>query len=350
MPKGGGPRGGDGGGGGSPDMLTEIKALEQSIMESSVVKGVSGIHKAVLSRPNTGLRKYDPVMDVFLTNDEWTIATAGSNMTDVMRNDYVDYTRTTTNDVYEVYNVLGIEAARQVLIDELRNVLGDLPLDHRHLSLLIDTLSNRGFVMSIDRHGINHRGELGPLAKCSFEQTTEMLIKAGVFAERDRINGVSANIMLGQVAPCGTGDCEVLLDGDRIARTAQPVPLEMMNAAQSPGFPTAYPATHGAAKQKQAAAPSATAAAQLSPSVPLPVLSLSDDDDDDDDVDEDDEDEDKDKDDEDKEGDGDEGEDKRKKEKEKEKEKENKKKKKDTTSSSSRAKTVVKVADEIEFF
>jgi DNA-directed RNA polymerase beta' subunit len=210
------------------DLLTEIKALEQSIMETSVVKGVAGIHKAVLGPPNKGLRRFDTTTDAFVADDEWTIVTAGSNLMDVMRNDCVDYVRTTTNDVYEVYNVLGIEAARQVLIDELRNVLRDLPLDHRHLSLLADTMSNRGFFMSIDRHGINHRGELGPLAKCSFEETTDMLIKAGVFAERDRINGVSANIMLGQVAPCGTGDCEVLVDGDRLSRFATAVPLELI--------------------------------------------------------------------------------------------------------------------------
>jgi DNA-directed RNA polymerase beta' subunit len=209
------------------DLLTEIKALEQSIMETSVVKGVAGIHKAVLGPPNKGLRRFDPTSDAFVADDEWTVVTAGSNLMDVMRNDCVDYARTTTNDVYEVYNVLGIEAARQVLIDELRNVLRDLPLDHRHLSLLADTMSNRGFFMSIDRHGINHRGELGPLAKCSFEETTDMLIKAGVFAERDRINGVSANIMLGQVAPCGTGDCEVMVDGDRLSRFATAVPLEV---------------------------------------------------------------------------------------------------------------------------
>jgi DNA-directed RNA polymerase beta' subunit len=208
------------------DLLTDIKALEQSIMDNLVVKGVRGIEKAVLNRPSTGLKMYDPTTDAFVTNDEWCIATAGSNMVGVMCNEYVDHTRTTTNDVYEVYNVLGIEAARQVLIDELRSVLGDLPLDHRHLSLLADTMSNRGFFMSIDRHGINNRGELGPLSKASFEQTTDMLTKAGVFAERDRINGVSANIMLGQVAPCGTGDCEVLIDGERLARMAAPVDLD----------------------------------------------------------------------------------------------------------------------------
>jgi hypothetical protein len=80
--------------------------------------------------------------------------------------------------------------------------------------------------MSVDRHGINHRGELGPLAKCSFEQTDDMLIKAGVFAEQDRVNGVSANIMLGQVAPCGTGDCEVIMDMDKVVRLGAPVLLE----------------------------------------------------------------------------------------------------------------------------
>jgi DNA-directed RNA polymerase II subunit RPB1 len=263
----------------SADILTEIKALEQSIMENttSVVKGVPGIEKAVLSRPNTGLLKYDPVSDAFVTNDEWTIVTAGSNMVDVMRNDYVDYARTTTNDVYEVYLVLGIEAARQVLITELRSVLGDLPLDHRHLSLLADTMSNRGFFMSIDRHGINHRGELGPLAKCSFEQTTDMLIKAGVFAERDRINGVSANIMLGQVAPCGTGDCEVLLDTEKLMRLAKPVPLELAAEAAlalGPGAGVAarmgLPPPGGNRRQAQAAPEQRAEPARTLPTLSMP--------------------------------------------------------------------------------
>jgi hypothetical protein len=65
--------------------------------------------------------------------------------------------------------------------------------------------------MSIDRHGIN-RGDVGPLAKSSFEETTDMLNNAGVFSDYDKINGVSANIMLGQLPPCGTGDSEILLD------------------------------------------------------------------------------------------------------------------------------------------
>ena len=208
----------------SSDLLTEVKALEQSIMESLVVKGVKGIAKAVPVAPGKGApARYDAAADAFLPADEWTINTAGSNLVEVMGHPCVDYARTTTNDVHEVYLTLGIEAASQVLLNEMRVVLGNnSQVDHRHLSLLTATMSNRGFFMSIDRHGINNRGELGPLAKCSFEQTTDMLIKAGVFAERDRINGVSANIMLGQVAPCGTGDFEVLMDGRALVEAAVP--------------------------------------------------------------------------------------------------------------------------------
>jgi DNA-directed RNA polymerase II subunit RPB1 len=207
------------------DMLVDVKALERSIMDHVIIKGVQPISKAARVRVHQkALKVYDPVADAFVQDDEWGIETAGSNLMRVMGHPCVDYRRTSTNDVYEVYTVLGIEAARQVLINELRAVLDSTPLNHRHISLLADTMSNRGFFMSIDRHGINNRGELGPLAKCSFEQTTDMLIKAGVFAERDRINGVSANIMLGQIAPCGTGDCEVLIDNERLEALAAALP------------------------------------------------------------------------------------------------------------------------------
>ena len=206
------------------DILTEIKALEQSIMEHLIIKGIVPISKAARMRVNPpALKCYDPVSDVWVQDEQWGIETAGSNLIQVLGHPCVDSRRTITNDVHDVYTVLGIEAARQVLINEMRTVLDNTPLNHRHISLLTDTMSNRGFFMSIDRHGINNRGELGPLAKCSFEQTTDMLIKAGIFAERDKINGVSANIMLGQVAPCGTGNTDVLIDNERLEQLSNEV-------------------------------------------------------------------------------------------------------------------------------
>ena len=69
--------------------------------------------------------------------------------------------------------------------------------------------------MSIDRHGIN-RGDIGPLAKSSFEESTDMLINASIFAEYDKVNGVSANVMLGQQPPCGTGDSRILIDEEHM--------------------------------------------------------------------------------------------------------------------------------------
>ena len=69
--------------------------------------------------------------------------------------------------------------------------------------------------MSIDRFGIN-RGNIGPLAKCSFEETTDQLFRASIFGEVDKLNGVSSNIMMGQIPPCGTGDCEIMLDETKL--------------------------------------------------------------------------------------------------------------------------------------
>jgi DNA-directed RNA polymerase II subunit RPB1 len=73
----------------------------------------------------------------------------------------------------------------------------------------------KGHLLSIDRHGIN-RSDIGPLAKCSFEETSDIIIKAGIFGELDKINGVSANIMLGQIAKCGTGDTEIIFDESQL--------------------------------------------------------------------------------------------------------------------------------------
>eukprot|EP00798_Chlamydomonas_sp_ICE-L_P017253 gene17253-biopygen26156 len=201
---------------GDEDLLTVVKALHQSMMESCVIKGVVGISKAVLAMPAQGLKRFDPLTDAFVKNDTWSILTAGSNLVEVLSNDMIDGRRARTNDVFEIMTVLGIEAARTALIEEIRNVLGDLPLNHRHLALLGDTMSNRGFSMSVDRHGINNRGELGPLAKCSFEQSEKMLINAGIFSEFDRMNGVSANTIVGQIVPCGTGDTQVFLDDEML--------------------------------------------------------------------------------------------------------------------------------------
>lgn len=193
------------------DIITEIKALERSILENLIIKGVSKISK-VVKNPMT-VSKYDKATMAIEQKKEWVLETAGTNMVDVLGLKEIDPIRTVSNDINEIYELLGVEAARQALYNELNSVISDagLYVNYRHIALLVDTMTNKGYLLSIDRHGIN-RADIGPFAKCSFEETTDMLIKAGIFSEVDKINGVSANIMLGQIAPAGTGDTEILID------------------------------------------------------------------------------------------------------------------------------------------
>ena len=195
------------------DIITELKALEQNIIENIIIKGVEGIKKVILLEDKDS--KYDSKNGVFENNEEWYMETNGNNLLEILIQKNVDSNRTISNDVNEVYETLGIEAARQVLLNEINEVLEGEGVNFRHLSLLVDTMTNRGALLSIDRHGIN-RSDIGPFAKCSFEETSDMLIKAGMFGEYDKVNGVSANIMLGQIPPCGTGDTEILIDEEKL--------------------------------------------------------------------------------------------------------------------------------------
>jgi DNA-directed RNA polymerase II subunit RPB1 len=193
----------------SEDIIASLKAIEYNIVNMILLKGTNKIKKVSMRQYNHV--QYNNDRQQFEKINEWILDTDGSNLMDILANPNVDQYKTITNDVYEIFTVLGIEAARNALNNEIMEVLSDSSLNYRHMSLLVDIMTCKGALMSIDRHGIN-RGDVGPLAKSSFEETTDMLIKASMFSDIDRINGVSANIMLGQLPPCGTGDSEILLD------------------------------------------------------------------------------------------------------------------------------------------
>jgi DNA-directed RNA polymerase II subunit RPB1 len=195
------------------DAVASLKALEHNLVHNVLLKGVPGIRKIDM-RPLSRQEYDDEDLHEYVEKTEWVLNTDGSNLIELLSNPLVDSTRTFSNDVWEIYKALGIEAARIALYNEIMEVIKESSVNFRHLSVLIDTMTLKGTLMSNDRHGIN-RGDVGPLAKSSFEESTDMLINASVFSEYDRINGVSANIMLGQVPPCGTGDTEIYLDEGR---------------------------------------------------------------------------------------------------------------------------------------
>jgi DNA-directed RNA polymerase II subunit RPB1 len=110
----------------------------------------------------------------------------------------INHKRTHSNDIIEILKVLGIEAVRMSLINELRFVLSSygIYVNYRHLSTLCDVMTQRGILTAITRHGIN-RVDTGPLRKCSFEETVEILLEAAVFSEVDQLQGITENIIMG---------------------------------------------------------------------------------------------------------------------------------------------------------
>ena len=194
--------------------LNVLKTISQSIRDKVIIKGINDITNVSMYKNKNN---YEISGNNYELKEEWVLSTSGINLLEIMNCPDVDYTRTNSNDIYEMYNLLGVEAARTVLLNEIREVIdasGNY-VNYRHLSLLCDIMTHKGSLMSIDRFGIN-RGNIGPLAKCSFEETTDQLFKASIFGEVDSLTGVSANIMMGQIPPCGTGDSEVILDESKL--------------------------------------------------------------------------------------------------------------------------------------
>ena len=155
--------------------------------------------------------------DGFKPHKEWLLETDGTNLAEVMTFPAVNHRTTVSNDVLEMFQVLGIEGARSSLFNELRNVLSfdGAYVNYRHIALLADSMTFSGFLMAVSRHGIN-RGESGPMLRASFEETVEVFMNAAVFSQYDVLNGVTENVMLGQLGKLGTGMVDLLVDPSKL--------------------------------------------------------------------------------------------------------------------------------------
>jgi len=153
---------------------------------------------------------------------EWVLDTEGTDLLNVLSIDDVDHRRTMSNDIVEIMYVLGIEAVRNALLRELYKVISfdGSYVNYRHLATLADVMTYRGHLMAITRHGIN-RIENGALMRCSFEETVDILLEAAAMAESDTLKGVTENIMLGQLAPVGTGEFDLFLNERLLAKAIE---------------------------------------------------------------------------------------------------------------------------------
>jgi len=138
--------------------------------------------------------------------DDWIIKTAGSNLKEILKFDEVDVENTATNDIFETFTVLGIEAARNGIIDETMNVLKNQGIDVniRHVMLISDMMTNDGVIKGIGRYGLSGE-KTSVLARASFEVPLKHLFNAAMHGESDDLRSVVENVMLNQPIPVGTG-------------------------------------------------------------------------------------------------------------------------------------------------
>lgn len=161
------------------------------------VKGIDGIKRIIIRKePEEG----------------YVIYSEGSNLDKVLEIEGVDPYRTTTNDIQAVGRVLGIEAARNIIIQEAYNTLMEqgLIVDNRHIMLVSDVMTSNGAIKAIGRHGVS--GEKSSvLSRAAFEITVNHLLDASRRGESDTLGGVAENIIVGQPVNLGTGAVELVM-------------------------------------------------------------------------------------------------------------------------------------------
>jgi DNA-directed RNA polymerase subunit A" len=177
---------------------TSIKELRRLANKAKDVylRGIKGVERVVMRKEG----------------DEYVIYTEGSNLKDVLKIPGVDITRTKTNDIVEIENVLGIEAARQAIINETLDTLDEqgLRVDVRHLMLIADMMTVDGTVKAIGRHGVSGE-KASVLARAAFEITVDHLLRAGIKGEVEDLSGIVENVIVGRPVMLGTGMVELVM-------------------------------------------------------------------------------------------------------------------------------------------
>ncbi|MCX6821093.1 MAG: DNA-directed RNA polymerase subunit A'' [Candidatus Aenigmarchaeota archaeon] len=178
-----------------PDVtIKELQKIREKIMAVHV-GGLPNISNAVIRREG----------------EDWVISTIGSNLAEALKIKEVDETRTYTNDLHETKAVLGIEAARSLIISESFDTLQQqgLDVDRRHLMLVGDIMTMSGDIRSIGRYGVAGT-KSSILARAAFEETIKHLVRASIRGEVDNFEGIFENVMIGQLIPSGTGMFELI--------------------------------------------------------------------------------------------------------------------------------------------
>ena len=184
------------------EQLLRIRKLVLKLLATRI-QGVRGVDKTIVVKEK---HKADG-------SEEWLVKTTGTNLKTIIKMPEIDGSRATTNDIKEIGRVLGIEAARNSIVRELHDVLivkNGIDVDIRHIMLLADLMTYDGEIKGIVRSGIT-RGKTSPFARAAFEETTKHLIDAAFKGEKEMLQGVVENIIVGQPIKVGTGTVKLVM-------------------------------------------------------------------------------------------------------------------------------------------
>ncbi len=192
------------------DEIYLLKNFQDNLLNNIVLRGVSNITNVNPRMVKDMVVKED---SKYVRKDIWLLDTVGSNLLDIFPLDFIDYTRTYSNDIREMYDVLGIEAARQNILNEFNEVMeaSDAYVNYHHLSILCDRMTVKAEMVPMFRSGIIN-DDIGPISKSTYEMHTEIFLDASRHGDFDQMRGVSANVMCGQAGYYGTNAFSLLLD------------------------------------------------------------------------------------------------------------------------------------------
>ncbi|MBU5575106.1 MAG: DNA-directed RNA polymerase subunit A'' [Candidatus Aenigmatarchaeota archaeon] len=188
----------------------ENKIVIKSDSEEIDIKELQKLRTKVIDLYISGIKNIKQVI-VSQENDRWVLNTVGSNLKDILNVNGIDISSIKTNNIHEIYEVLGIEAARNAIIEEASSTMRDqgLDVDIRYIMLVADMMTVDGDIKPIGRYGVaGAKGSV--LARANFEETIKHLTHAAVVADEDRLESVVENVMINQIVPVGTGMFELL--------------------------------------------------------------------------------------------------------------------------------------------
>jgi DNA-directed RNA polymerase beta' subunit len=220
------------------DDLTIVKQVQNRLLTQTLVRGLPGLRSVSFRMLKDEIYEKNPANDnKYESADQFVLDTFGTNFLDVLVHPDVDGSKLISNHVHDIYENLGIEAARMILFREIFGLFEQAaPVNYRHVAILCDAMCNRGRLVSADRIGVNKKVKIGALAKSSFEQASDIMLRAALFGEMDPVTGVSASIMTGQPIRGGTTFTQVLLDEAALLDFTQSAPPPRKSIERAPGL------------------------------------------------------------------------------------------------------------------